>query len=309
MFRMFYSNLALGELAALAAALSWTLVAILYTAVGKRIGALAMSLIRIAIACALLMIYERITRGLWLPTDIGARAWILLGTSGFVWFFLSDLCLLKAYLLIGPRLSLLIMSLTPPMAAALSWICIGDQLALVRWMGMAVTLGGVALVLLEQPNRSDRTDRPGAKGQSRRGILLALLAAALQAIAFLLSKAGVGACGAMAATLIAMLGALLGHIMLITLWRRWPAMVAATRDGQILLILTCAATIGPFIGVVLSMTALHYAPTGVVSTIIATMPILILPFSIFLYRERIGLCAVVGAVVAIAGVALLSVPC
>jgi drug/metabolite transporter (DMT)-like permease len=306
MFRMFYSNLALGELAALAAALSWTLAAIIYTSVGKRIGALAMSLIRIAIACALLMIYERITRGLWLPTDIGVRAWILLGTSGFVWFFLSDLCLLKAYLLIGPRLSLLIMSLTPPMAAALSWICVGDQLALVRWMGMAVTLGGVALVLLEQPHR---TDRPGAKGQSRRGILLALLAAALQAIAFLLSKAGVGVCGAMAATLIAMLGALLGHIVLVTLWRRWPAMVAATCNGQILLILACAATIGPFIGVVLSMTALHYAPTGVVSTIIATMPILILPFSIFLYRERISLRAVVGAVVAIAGVALLSVPC
>jgi drug/metabolite transporter (DMT)-like permease len=39
------------------------------------------------------------------------------------------------------------------------------------------------------------------------------------------------------------------------------------------------------------------------------MPILILPFSIFLYRERISLRAVVGAVVAIAGVALLSVPC
>ncbi len=306
MFRMFYSNLAFGELAALAAALSWTLVAILYTSVGKRIGALAMSLIRIAIACALLMIYERITRGLWLPTDIGVRAWILLGTSGFVWFFLSDLCLLKAYLLIGPRLSLLIMSLTPPMAAALSWICVGDQLALVRWMGMAVTLGGVALVLLEQPNR---TDRRGAKGPSRRGILLALLAAALQAIAFILSKAGVGVCGAMAATLIAMLGALLGHIVLVTFWRRWPAMVAATHDGQILLILTCAATIGPFIGVALSMTALHYAPAGVVSTIIATMPILILPFSIFLYREKISLRALVGAVVAIAGVALLSVPC
>ena len=156
---------------------------------------------------------------------------------------------------------------------------------------MAVTLGGVALVLLEQPHR---TDRPAAKGPSRRGILLALLAAALQAIAFLLSKAGVGVCGAMAATLIAMLGALLGHIVLVTLWRRWPAMCAATHNGQILLILTGAATLGPFIGVALSMTALHYAPTGVVSTIIATMPILILPFSIFLYREKISLRASLG---------------
>ena len=74
-------------------------------------------------------------RGLWLPTDADLRTWLLLGASGFFGFFLSDLCMLKAFLLIGPRLSLLISSLTPPMAAVLSWLWIGDQLGLVELGG------------------------------------------------------------------------------------------------------------------------------------------------------------------------------
>ena len=126
------SDLAIGELAALATALLWTLAALIYTSVGRHVGVLAISLIRAVIACALLMGCGRAIRGLWLPTNTSTRAWLLLGASGFFWFFLSDLCLFKAYVLIGPRLSLLVVSLTPPMAAALSWVCLGDQLAVWR---------------------------------------------------------------------------------------------------------------------------------------------------------------------------------
>jgi drug/metabolite transporter (DMT)-like permease len=230
----------------------------------------------------------------------------MLGLSGFFWFFLSDLCLLKAYVMIGPRLSLLVMSLGPPMAATLSWICLGDRLVAWRWAAMAVTLCGVAWVVSEQPERTSDTE---AHRQRGKGFLFALSAAVLQAVAIVLSKGGTSGCDAMAATVIAMLGALLGHVLLITFWRRWPAMFVAARQGQVLLVMTCAALIGPFLGVVLSMIALQHAPAGVVATIIATMPILVLPFSVFLHRETISSRAVVGALIAITGVALLSVPC
>ena len=70
-------------------------------------------------------------------------------------------------------------------------------------------------------------------------------------------------------------------------------------------IATFGAVVGPFVGVVFSMIALRHAPTGVVATIIATMPVLILPFSIFLHHEKVSLRAVAGAIVAVAGIALL----
>jgi drug/metabolite transporter (DMT)-like permease len=63
--------------------------------------------------------------------------------------------------------------------------------------------------------------------------------------------------------------------------------------------------VGPFAGVILFMVALRHCHAGVVSTIVATMPVLILPFSILLYRERVSLRAVGGALISVAGVAML----
>jgi drug/metabolite transporter (DMT)-like permease len=290
-----------GELAALFTALLWTLSALAWTAAGKHVGALAVSFIRLIIACGLLIVYWRAVRGLWLPSDADLRTWLVLGASGILGFFLSDLCLLKAFLLIGPRLSLLIGALTPPMAAVLSWVWIHDRLDWWNWLAMSVTLAGVAWVVLEQPSAEDH---PHARHRAR-GIMLALLSAAMMAFGYVLSKEGLGDYDAVGATLIRVLVALPGYALLVTLWRRWPGILSTMRNGRVIAIVTFGAIVGPFVGVVFSMIALRYAPTGVVATIIATTPVLILPFSILLHHERVSLRAVGGAIIAVAGVALL----
>ena len=53
------------------------------------------------------------------------------------------------------------------------------------------------------------------------------------------------------------------------------------------------------------MVALQHSPAGVATTITASMPVLIVPFSILLYHEKVSLRAVGGAIVAVAGVAML----
>jgi drug/metabolite transporter (DMT)-like permease len=53
------------------------------------------------------------------------------------------------------------------------------------------------------------------------------------------------------------------------------------------------------------MIAVRHCPAGVVSTIIATMPVLILPGVILFYREKVSLRAAGGAVLSVVGVALL----
>ena len=206
-------------------------------------------------------------------------------------------------LMIGPRLAILIQSLVPPMAAVISWLCIDDVLMLRHWVAMGVTLAGVAWVSLEQPAIDGQ---PLAPGHRQRGVLLAMLAAAGQAMGIVLSKKGVAAYDdAVAATLIRALMALPAYALLITLWRRWPAMLAATRHLRAMSILTFGAVVGPFAGVALYMFALRRAPAGVVATIISTMPVLILPLSIGVFHEKVSLRAVGGAILAVAGVALL----
>ena len=296
------SNVQTGELVALATAFLWTLSSVAWTSAGKHIGALAVSFLRLLVACTLMIAYGGLVRGRWLPTDADAHTWMLLGASGFFGFFLCDICLFKSMLMLGPRLTLLLFSLSPPIAAIISWLCIGDELSLRHWAAMATTLAGVIWVVLEQPSSDEP---PPAPGHRWRGVCLGVFAAVTSAIGLVFSKAGIGDYDAVAATLIRALVALPGYFLLITLWRRWPAMLAASRHVKAMLILSLGAIVGPFIGVSLNMVALRYAPTGIVATIIATMPVLILPFSILLYHEKVSLRAIGGAVVAVAGVAML----
>jgi drug/metabolite transporter (DMT)-like permease len=299
----FMSDLQFGELAAMATALLWTLSTLAWTYAGKQIGALAVAFFRPVLAGIMLMSYGYLVYGRCLPSDAPIQAWLLMSLSGVAGFVLCDLCLMKALLLIGPRLSLLIFSLAPPISAIVSWVCIGDTLTWWRWGAMGVTLTGVVWVVLERPSHDKH---PHARRHRGQGVALALLAAFAHSIGYVLSKEGMYYYDdAVGATLIRTIAALVSFLVLVTLWRRWPAMLAATRHTRAMGVLALGAAVGPFVGVVLSLVALQHAPTGVVATIIATMPVLILPFSILLYHEKVSLRAVGGALVAVAGIAML----
>jgi len=291
-----------GELAAMGTALLWTLSALAWTTSGKHIGALAVSFIRLAITSVFLLAYGQVFRGLCLPTDATAETWLLMGVSGFVGFFLADVCLFKALLVIGPRLTLLLQALTPPMTAVISWVWLGDGLGVKDGLAMMVTLSGVTWVVLERPNgRHAAHDRR----RLRQGVVLGVLAAAGQALGMVIAKEGIGDYDAAAATFIRVLGAMVGYIVSISLIRRWRAIITATRRGRTMAIITFGSFVGPFLGVVLLMIALRHCHAGVAATIISTTPVWILPFVVILYREKVSLRAVGGAVLSVVGVALL----
>ncbi len=294
----------LGELAAIATAFLWTLSSLAWTSAGKHAGALAVSFIRLVITCGFLAVYGYAARGLPFPSDASRETWLILGLSGYVGFFVTDLFLFKAFLLIGPRLSLLILSLSPPLATLLSRVLLDDRLAGQDWLAMAITLAGVAWVVLEQPDTSRRLHyiRPQQYGL---GIFLAVLAAIGHALALVLSKQGIGEYDAFAATFIRVLGGLIGYVTLVTLLRRWPAMGRAARQPRTMAVMTLGAFVGPFLGVGMYMIAVRHAHAGVVATILATMPVLILPMVIFVYRERVSPRAALGAAVSALGVAML----
>ena len=291
-----------GELAAVGTALLWTLSTLAWTSAGRRIGVVSVCVIRLVMAGLLLALYGQCTRGLALPVDASSRQWWILGLSGWLGFFVSDLCLFKAFQLIGPRLSLLLLSLTPPAATMISWAFLADHLATRQWLAMAVTLAGIVWVVLE---RQPAHDSPHSPGHLRLGMLLGVVAAASQAASTVLGRCGIGDYDASAATFLRILGGMVGYLVLVTLLGRWPQILVATQHRRAMGTLCLGVVVGPFAGVILFMVALRHCHAGVVSTVVATMPVLILPFSILLYRERVSLRAVGGALISVAGVAML----
>ena len=197
----------IGEAAAIATAVLWTLSAVAWTSAGRHVGALAVSFWRLVLAVPLFAIFLGAVRGIALPWDAAPRVWWMLGLSGFLGFFVSDLCLFKAFLVIGPRLSLLVTSLTPPMVALLSWGFYGRGLSALAWMAMAVTLAGVLWVVLE---RRMGDDHPHSRRELRIGIFLASTATVAQSASGVLAQDACIGHDASALALVRILGALVG---------------------------------------------------------------------------------------------------
>jgi drug/metabolite transporter (DMT)-like permease len=289
----------MGELAALATAFCWVGSALFFTDAGARVGSLPINLLRLFVGFGLLAALTLFTRGSPLPLDASAHAWLWLGLSGLVGFTFGDLCLFRSFVDLGPRLATLVMSLAPPVAAFAGWIFLGERLDAFDLGAMSLTLGGVAWAVVSRPKLPDPRPHRG------RGLVLAILGAVGQGLGLVLSKHGMGDYDAFAATQIRVLVGALGFAVVFTLFRVWPRVIVATRDRRAMRSMALGAVAGPFLGVSLSLLAVQHTETGVAAAIMATTPVLILPFAVFVKRESVPLGGYLGAVVALVGVALL----
>lgn len=295
-----------GEMAALATAFCWTVSALCWTAAGRRVGSLAVNIIRLLLALPMLMLYGWIVLGEAIP-QASWHAWLWLGTSGMVGFFLCDLFFFKSFLMIGPRLALLVFSLAPPISAFFGWFLLGEQLTKWNWIGMATTLSGILWVVLESPERDGRPGGGPGKG-GWRGWLYALLATLAQGLATVLSKVGIrDVASPFAATEIRLICGLACFLVLIPLLGRQGQVSRGFRDRRAMGIMVLGAIMGPFLGVSLLMVAVTLIPAGLAQTFVSLSPVIIIPFSILVFKERVSLRAVLGAVVAVCGVCLLFV--
>jgi drug/metabolite transporter (DMT)-like permease len=298
----------LGEIAALSTALFWAFTALFFAAAGARIGSLVVNFVRLVMAFALFALGSWVVRGHPLPLDASAHAWAWLAISGLVGFTFGDLCLFRALVVIGPRLSSLIMSLAPPLTALLGWILLGETLRWTDVIGMTLTLTGIAWAIV------DRTP-PGAAGAAavaslpRRtlvvGVLLAMGGALGQAAGLVLSKHGMGDYDAFSATQIRVIAGCFGFAVLFVATRWWPNVRRGLRDGRAVVFTAGGAFFGPFLGVWLSLVAVQHTTTGVAASLMATAPILIIPLVVLIHRERVGLGGLAGALLAVTGVVLL----
>lgn len=291
-----------GELAALGTAACWVATALSFEAAGRRIGSLTVNLLRLPMAFILLMGLTWALRGNPLPTDASVHAWGWLALSGLVGFAFGDLCLFRSFLLLGPRLSTLVMSLAPVFAAVLGWWLLDEVISGNDLVGMLMTVGGIAWAVSERQRPSGpyvRDTRPVA------GVLLALGGALGQGGGLVLSKLGMGEYSAAAATQIRILAGFAGYLVIFTVigwWRRVPKALA---DGRAMRFTALGAIFGPFLGVTLSLVAVKHTLAGVAASLMATTPILIIPVVVFFGKERVGWGGWLGALLAVAGVAVL----
>jgi drug/metabolite transporter (DMT)-like permease len=290
-----------GELAALATALCWTAAVMIFEGAGRRMGSLPVNLLRLLIGLLLLCLLGAAGRGHWLPTDAGAHAWLWLSLSGLCGLTLGDLCLFRAFVVVGARISMLVMSFAPALAAITSYLFLGEALSAPQLAGMTLTTAGICLVVLKQGAVTG-----GGRRYPLSGLLLALGGALGQAGGMVLSKIGMGSYNAFAANQIRLIAGLAGLTLFLTLTRQWPPVMRALIHSRRGVLLTAGgAVFGPSIGISLSLYAVQHTRVGVAAAIIGMVPILIIPPAVIWRGERVGVRDVTGALIAVAGTLVL----
>jgi drug/metabolite transporter (DMT)-like permease len=291
----------IGELAALGTALFWTVTALAFEAAGKRVGSLSLNLIRLCLGFLFLTVFLTIFRGSALPLDATFHHWFWLSLSGVVGLTLGDYFLFRAFILIGSRVSMLIMASVPPLTALIGWLVMGETLTATNYLGMALVIGGISMVVLERsPDHNHvQFSRPLS------GILVALGGAVGQAVGLVLSKYGMQDYDAFAATQIRIIAGTAGFCVIITVAGLWRRIGTALKDKKAVANMSLGAMFGPFLGVSFSLIAVQYTATGIAATIMAIVPVLIIAPAVILFKEKLTLKEVVGAFVAVAGVAVL----
>lgn len=291
--------LPLGELAALGTAACWAGTALSFEAAGRRIGSLSVNLIKLVFAFAMLCIWGQVTRGLWFPVDASAHAWTWLSASAMAGFVFGDFCLFRAFVVLGPRLSALIMSTVPVWTALIGLFVLDEGLRPSDALGMSLVVLGIGWAVLDRHGSAKR------RAPSLLGVLLALGGSLGQASGLVLSKYGMGDYDAFAATQIRVLAGIGGFVLVCTAIRWWPRVIHAVKDRAAMKYTFVGATFGPFLGVGLSLLSIQLsANTGVAAAIMATTPILLIP-AVMLRGESVGLGGILGTLLAVGGVTVL----
>ncbi len=292
----------IGESAALLTALFWTITALSFEAAGNKVGSLAVNLWRLVIAFIPFWPYPLLVTGTVLPLDAPRSVWVWLSASGLVGFVLGDLFLFESFVLVGARIAMLVYSLAPPLTALIGFFLLGEVLTPLQWGGMALTVAGICLVVLQR-------NQPTRRGRNHPflGIGAAFLGALGQAVGLVLSRYGAPTFDAFRATQIRALAGIVGFALFFTILRRWRPVIHALRHPVAMRQISVGAFFGPFLGVSIGLFAAQNTETGVAATIIALVPVLMIPAAIFVLKERVNLREAAGALFAVAGVALLFV--
>lgn len=302
-FAIMEQTLVLGQLLALLTAFCWTQNSIIYRHLGSKIGSDTVAHIRMWIALPMILLMTYFTEGIWFPTPLSPRTYLLTMASGALGYFITDLMLFKAYVLIGNREAMVIMTLSPVATAIFGFGIFGEYLNVIQVLGIAVTLGGVAIAVLMGRQSSNEE----GKDKKAQGYVLAILASVMQAVSYVFVKFTLEETGPVSTNLLRNLGGLACFFLHNGLVKRnvRQQVAAVCADRKFVILLFCAAFAGPVLGMSCQMTAFTLAPSGIVTTITQATPIILIPYDYFVLKKKLGASSLLGTVVSIVGVALL----
>ncbi len=291
-----------GQLLALITAACWAQNSIVYAAAGKRVGSTTVTHVRLWISLPAIILVHLLMTGSVIPPGLQLRETILLFVSGLCSYCVADLFIFRAFVDLGPRNTLVVLTLSPIFSTVISWFTLGERLSLLEILGIVTTVLGVIWVV-ESERRDPKNE---GKRHSGMGLLCAFMGSVIQAVALVLAKAALAKdVHPVSANLVRIFAGLVGLVIFAAVRRKVVSDFLRMKDRRALLYIAIGAIVGPVFGVLMNMYALSMAPVGIVTALGQISPVMLLPVERFVFKTRVSWGAAAGTVVAIGGTLML----
>ncbi|KLN59115.1 membrane protein [Kiloniella spongiae] len=290
------------EIAALSAATCWAVGSIVSVMPVERLGTIGFNRVRMIIVFAMLGSYVTIFGG-WETIQKDQIAEIML--SGFIGILLGDTALFATMNRLGPRRTAILFSTNAPMSTLLGWIFLDEALPPTALLGTILVISGVILAIVYGKRRDQLHKWEAIKGPLIVGVGIGLIAALGQSVGSLIAKP-VMASGADPFAVSAMRVGITALGLVILCSAPVQAFKLKTKlDSQIIAHIVISGFLGMFVGMTLILYALAKGDVGIVATLSATTPVIMLPMMWFRTKERPAIGAWIGAIIVVIGTGLI----
>ncbi|MCH9031434.1 MAG: DMT family transporter, partial [candidate division Zixibacteria bacterium] len=227
----------------------------------------------------------------------------LLFLSGIIGLTIGDYFYFSALKEMGPRQTTQLFALHPVASTIIAWFVLSERLSILTLLGICVAIVGTILVASER-----RRHEPNFRPATLKAILYTVFATVCHAVGFVIAKYVMatkmstltgGFLRMFSATVAIWIGALIaGQLGSTVRSLSTPLRIKLILGGSIL---------GPTLGVWAALEGITHTEVGVASTLIALTPILVIPLVAIIHKERLSARAIIGALIAFLGVAIIFV--
>jgi drug/metabolite transporter (DMT)-like permease len=294
----------IGYFAALTAALCWSFGGLIAVTPVNRLGSIRFNRIRMPMVFVLLSAMAFLTDG-WNTIQSDYFLYILF--SSIVGIFLGDTALFYTMNKMGPRRTAILFATNAPMTAIISFIVFNETLTLQQITGCSIVMFGVFLAIVFGTTANQTHVWEQVKGSALIGILAGLFASLCQATGALIIKP-VMEDGADAVTISA-LRVGISAILLISIGffrgLKNQSSPNTKLTPRLMLLIAGSGFVGMAMGMTLLLFGLARGEAGIVTTLSATTPVMMLPLLWIKTRERPALGSWLGALLTVVGSAVL----
>ena len=294
----------IGNAAALMAALCWAVGGLIAVKPVNRLGPTGFNRIRMPLAFIMLSVIAFFTGG-WTNVDFSYIWYIFF--SSIIGIFLGDSALFYTMNKMGPRRTSILFATSAPMTAIISFIVFGEKLSFPQIAGCSIVLFGVFLAIVFGTTANQHHKWEQVKGSALLGVLTGLISALCQASSAIIIKP-VMALGADPISISALRVGISSVFVIIYSWirrNRLNSSVYSKPTIGLVAWIACCGFIGMGLGMTFLLFGLSKGEAGIIITLAATTPVMMLPLIWFKTGERPALGSWFGAILTVVGSGIL----